>query len=276
MADDDLSSWLIQEVAGRLPSAFESMGANPFQVSSEAPAVPNFSSKPFWWEQPLTFPPGTKVLIGAAEEVWMRLGSEVLTAAGLDVDAPSAKDTYLEVIGQICGAAAQSLGTRLRRDSSCLRGRDLEDQPFTGQATPITLTGEGGELRIWIAASLPQMAAPTPKAAQPAQASAAAAVPSQPEKTEAAPAAAGRPMDLLLDVEMPVSVSFGRAQLPLKDVIKLTSGSIVELNRSINEPVEVIINNCVIARGEVVVIEGNYGVRINQIVSRQERLRSLK
>jgi flagellar motor switch protein FliN len=50
----------------------------------------------------------------------------------------------------------------------------------------------------------------------------------------------------------------------------------VELNRSINEPVEVIINNCVIARGEVVVIEGNYGVRINQIVSRQERLRSLK
>ncbi|MBL8231774.1 MAG: flagellar motor switch protein FliN [Bryobacterales bacterium] len=82
-------------------------------------------------------------------------------------------------------------------------------------------------------------------------------------------------MDLLLEVELPVSVSFGRAQLPLKDVLKLNSGSIVELNRSINEPVEVIVNNCVVARGEVVVVEGNYGVRIKQIVSREERLRTL-
>jgi flagellar motor switch protein FliN/FliY len=82
-------------------------------------------------------------------------------------------------------------------------------------------------------------------------------------------------MDLLMDVEMPVSVSFGRAQLPLKDVIKLTTGSIVELNRNVRDPVEVIINNCVIARGEVVVVEGNYGIRIHQIVSRAERIRSL-
>ena len=82
-------------------------------------------------------------------------------------------------------------------------------------------------------------------------------------------------IDLLLDVELPVSVSFGRAQLRLKDVIKLTTGSIVELNRSVSEPVEVIVNNCVIARGEVVVVEGNFGIRIKQVISRQERLRTL-
>lgn len=82
-------------------------------------------------------------------------------------------------------------------------------------------------------------------------------------------------MDLLLDVELPVSVSFGRAQLALNDLLKLTSGSIVELNRTISEPVEVIVNNCVIARGEVVVVDGNYGIRIQEIVSRQERLRTL-
>jgi flagellar motor switch protein FliN/FliY len=82
-------------------------------------------------------------------------------------------------------------------------------------------------------------------------------------------------LDLLLEVELPVGVTFGRAQLKLKDAIKLTSGSIVELNRTIIEPVEVIVNNCVIARGEVVVIEGNYGVRIQEIVSREERLRTL-
>jgi flagellar motor switch protein FliN/FliY len=88
--------------------------------------------------------------------------------------------------------------------------------------------------------------------------------------------ATGTTLDLLLDVELPVSVSFGRTELALKDVAKLTTGSIVELNRSISEPVEIIVNNCVIARGEVVVLEGNYGVRIDQIISRQERLRTLK
>jgi flagellar motor switch protein FliN/FliY len=83
-------------------------------------------------------------------------------------------------------------------------------------------------------------------------------------------------MDLLLDVQLPVSVSFGQSQLPLRDVIKLTTGSIIELNRTISEPVEVIVNNCIIARGEVVVVEGNFGVRIQQVVSRQERLRSME
>jgi flagellar motor switch protein FliN/FliY len=84
-----------------------------------------------------------------------------------------------------------------------------------------------------------------------------------------------RTLGLLLEVELPVSVSFGRTQLELKDVLKLNSGSIVELNRSITEPVELIVNNCVIARGEVVVVEGNYGVRIKQIISKEERLRTL-
>ena len=58
--------------------------------------------------------------------------------------------------------------------------------------------------------------------------------------------------------------------------MKLSSGSIVELSRSVSEPVELIVNNCVIARGEVVVIEGNYGIRIDEIISPQERLRTLK
>jgi flagellar motor switch protein FliN/FliY len=83
-------------------------------------------------------------------------------------------------------------------------------------------------------------------------------------------------MDLLLDVELPVSISFGRTQLPLKEVLKLTTGSIVELNRAINEPVEILVNHFLVARGEVVVVEGNYGIRIKQIASHQDRLRSLR
>jgi len=85
-------------------------------------------------------------------------------------------------------------------------------------------------------------------------------------------ARSSKTLDLLLDVELPVSLCFGRAQLALEEVLKLGAGSIVELNRSVDEPVEVIVNNRVIARGQVVVVDGNYGVKIQQILSRGERL----
>ena len=71
-----------------------------------------------------------------------------------------------------------------------------------------------------------------------------------------------------MDVELPVSVSFGRTRVRLQEILKLITGSIVELDRSISEPVEVIVNNCVVARGEVVVVDGNYGVRISEVMSR--------
>jgi flagellar motor switch protein FliN/FliY len=88
--------------------------------------------------------------------------------------------------------------------------------------------------------------------------------------------ASSRTMDLLLDVELPVSISFGKTQLPMKEVLKLTTGSIVELDRSVGDPVEVLVNDSLVARGEVVVIDGNYGVRIQKIINPQDRLRSLR
>lgn len=84
--------------------------------------------------------------------------------------------------------------------------------------------------------------------------------------------AAGHNLSLLLDVELPLSISFGRTLLPIRDVLRLSTGSVVELDCAANEPVEVIVNNCTIARGAVVVIDGNYGVRIDEIISRQDRM----
>jgi flagellar motor switch protein FliN len=77
-------------------------------------------------------------------------------------------------------------------------------------------------------------------------------------------------VDLLLDVQMPLTVSFGRAQIRLKDLVSLTSGSLIPLDRALSEAVEVRVNNCVIARGEVVAVEGNYAVRILEIAKRTE------
>ena len=70
---------------------------------------------------------------------------------------------------------------------------------------------------------------------------------------------------LLLGVKLPIRVLLGRTQLCLRDVAQLGSGSVVELDCSPNDPVEVIVNDEVIAHGEVVVVSGNYGVRITGI-----------
>jgi flagellar motor switch protein FliN len=103
------------------------------------------------------------------------------------------------------------------------------------------------------------------------------------EKTKApgvAPAASqGNPgnwnIDLLLDVELPVSVSFGHTEMQLKDILKLGSGSVIELDKAVNDPVTIIVNDKPVAKGEVVMVDGNYGVRILEVESTADRIRSL-
>ena len=82
-------------------------------------------------------------------------------------------------------------------------------------------------------------------------------------------------IDLLLDVELPVSISFGNSEMQLKDVLKLGAGSVIELDKSVNDPVTVIVNHKPIAKGEVVMVDGNYGVRILEVDSTADRIRSL-
>lgn len=89
---------------------------------------------------------------------------------------------------------------------------------------------------------------------------------------------AGHPqnLDLLLDIDVPVSVKMGSTNMFLKDILTMGSGNIIELDESADEPVELVINNKVIARGEVVIVDGYFGFRIKEIVSRAERIKKLK
>jgi flagellar motor switch protein FliN/FliY len=164
------------------------------------------------------------------------------------------KPEFLEIVRQSLAALAGSLSAHLAAEVRC--EADREEKNWPGDAAWIAADVSLGESQMrFFAGFEPGLIAALQKQPEPA-----------PSKT----------YDLLLDVELPVSVSFGRAQVPLKDVLKLTTGSIIELNRAIADPVEVIVNNCVIARGEVVTVDGNFGVRIQQVISRQERLRTLK
>lgn len=69
-------------------------------------------------------------------------------------------------------------------------------------------------------------------------------------------------MEILMQVEVPVSVSLGRTRMRLKDLMSLSQGAVVELDQHAGEEVEIRVNNCIIAHGEVVGVDGNYGVRI--------------
>jgi flagellar motor switch protein FliN/FliY len=68
-----------------------------------------------------------------------------------------------------------------------------------------------------------------------------------------------------MDVELNVSLRFGQRQLPLREVLELISGSVIELDRMVDEPIELLLDGKLIARGEAVIVDGNYGLRITEI-----------
>src|SRR5215475_11712556 len=80
---------------------------------------------------------------------------------------------------------------------------------------------------------------------------------------------------LLMDVQLPVSIRFGETEMILEEVLKLGVGSVIELNSGIDQPVELVVNNRTLARGEVVTVDGFYGVRITEITNAGERFKSL-
>jgi flagellar motor switch protein FliN len=94
---------------------------------------------------------------------------------------------------------------------------------------------------------------------------------------EAAPAASGetKSLDLILDIPLTVAVELGRSKMLINDLLQLGQGSVIELTKLVGEPLEVLVNQKLVARGEVVVVNEKFGVRLTDIVSPMERVQSL-
>lgn len=276
--------WLVAEWAARLAQTVESMADARPEVSwkpvspdpaGEAAALAGTEGPVLWWEQSFSAAPGAIFRVGIPEKAWSEVGARILGAAGIEGAAPAeTRGTFLELLAQSLESLANAMGGRLGSEVTCSERRECPGAPPAGECFLVECVFAG-------AAALPLLAVPGSALAEALSRPAAetpppavAPAPPLPPPAEAVPES--KMLALLLDVELPVSISFGRTHLPLKEALKLTTGSIVELNRHVAEPVDVIVNNCVIARGEVVVIEGNYGVRIREIMSRQERLRNLR
>jgi len=91
----------------------------------------------------------------------------------------------------------------------------------------------------------------------------------------AAPSGETKSLDLILDIPLTVSVELGRSKMLINDLLQLGQGSVIELTKLVGEPLEVLVNQKLVARGEVVVVNEKFGVRLTDIVSPMERVQSL-
>jgi flagellar motor switch protein FliN/FliY len=260
--------WIVNSWLSQVNETLKVMTNQEFSAKAEPSGSP-LSKDWLWWEQPLSVP-AYPLYVGASPVAWSELGGNILQSAGLDlVEQGESKSAYLEVIKQSLKALARAISEKFGTPVDCVGGSEGSPEPQEG----FSVTFRSADtifppLHFLVSQSLLGMiekpSAISPAASQP--------ITSARDTSMRTPHTPRSSSDILYDVEVPISISFGRTDIPLKDVLKLTMGSVVELNRRPDEPVDIIVNNCVIARGEVVVLEGNYGVRIQEVVSRQQRM----
>jgi flagellar motor switch protein FliN/FliY len=83
-------------------------------------------------------------------------------------------------------------------------------------------------------------------------------------------------LEVILDVPVTLSMEVGRTRIPIRNLLQLNQGSVVELDRAAGEPLDVFVNGTLVAHGEVVVVNEKFGIRITDVVSPVERIRKLK
>lgn len=165
-------------------------------------------------------------------------------------------------------------------------------EPPQPEAPPAAPTMPPQEQIAPSAAAMPQ-AQPTPQPPQPQPGMAGQTAYQQPAASmpnrninvqpvqfggfQGVPAAAEQTnLDLLLDIPLRVTVELGRTQKMIKEILELSQGSIIELDKLAGEPVDILVNNKLIAKGEVVVIDENFGVRVTDIISQMDRIQKLQ
>ena len=185
-----------------------------------------------------------------------------LARAVMALDEPpaddSVRDTLLEVCGQAIGALSQMDGFTGLRLAQCVV---VDAVPASASVVYQVSVGDRftGAIHIW-----------TPSAAAPA-----ALTSSLPARDVSAEPAMPVNLDVILDIDLPLAVRFGETEMTLASLTRLAPGSVIDLGRSPEDPVDGLVNGRLIARAEVVVVAGNYGVRITEVISAADRLRSV-
>jgi flagellar motor switch protein FliN len=176
------------------------------------------------------------------------------------------RDTYREILVQSLSSLGRSMTTRCQQEVECLQGQFLAVPPDGAVAGLVSFQlGQGQAIRLCVIASPALLETLATKSTQAETTEVQATAATNAENAVAA-------LRSLADLEMPISISFGTARVPLQDALMLKRGSLVALDQRADEPLEFRVNDRIIARGEVVVVEDSYAVRIVELVSRGERL----
>lgn len=224
---------------------------------------------PLWIFFPCDNADSAGLYVGCSGSVIQRLGRMAL-ADPVD-EGMLAAETYREIVSQTATIVASSILAKSNNSIVFSGGVDITEpsDPTLGVEFWFQLDGEPGNIVV-----VPSIAflstIEEASSDKPEQGDTRAE-----QEEEVLSVVARRNLEMLLDLEMEVAVSFGQTQMLLEDVLKLSIGSIVELNCQASDPVEVLVNDTIIARGEVVVVDSNYGVRITDVSSRKERIQSI-
>ena len=267
MKNTESSEQVVRHLEAALGLALSSMTGKDFSVTAEPGAEFTTAEGPIIWEQSFSVADEPALWLVAGHDLWTSAGRLTLQAAGIDeVSDEDSRSTWQEILNQTMGGFASALSADLQAEVNAVKGREIGTEPTGVEWTVCAARcpNDEGKDDVWYF-----------RAAWSEDLTATSGTPEIVQKSSMQrDSAVSKTFDLLLDVALPVSVSFGKTSLLIREVLKLNTGSIVELNRFVAEPVEVVVNDCVIARGEVVVVDGNYGVRITQLASREDRLRS--
>jgi flagellar motor switch protein FliN/FliY len=197
-------------------------------------------------------------------------------------------DAVKEIVSNIFGAMSTamkaqkefpSLGFEVKEIKFYDEGDDVElDEYETLLVYNFSLGVINGNFMVLLDSNLKGLVEAAEAAAAPAESAGSEQAAPVGDDAAAAPVDASemRNIGLILDVKLPLRVRIGRKKLLLKDILAMDIGSVIELDQLANDPLEVLVDDKVVAYGEVVIVDGNFGVQITQIGSKRDRLEKLK
>jgi flagellar motor switch protein FliN/FliY len=258
IASQTMACW-----AESLASVVESMTAPRPKIEVSAPAAPGWEEGLAWRGQRLSLLEQPSFWIGAPAKSWDSLGRLILSAVGVEDAADNdIEATCRDVLAQTSSMVAAQL-TRQFGEAITAGNAPADSQPEGGGATVFRWSLNAGSMSmegtaVWADAFLQRCAAFTPAVAAAGSGSAGSSTASGGENAQFG----GRPAASIPRLDLRVVFMLGSTTLPLREIFKLNIGSVIELNHPATEPAEVVIHGRVVARGQVVVVNGNYGLKI--------------
>jgi flagellar motor switch protein FliN/FliY len=248
-----IERWI--EEFGRAVEMFT--GEKPVLTAAGAPSELSAAliSSQTWWKQTAEGEGSFGIWEGATEPLWTALG-----------EGAEGQTTFFEMLSQANQGTAAVLSAGFPIPLRCQDGiMEAPKLSLNVEAIQIKVTfrdAEAGMIILLVEKSAFSILAPD-------EAEVETGPGLQPTATVTSPVMLSR----LMDLQLPVSILLGRATITVKDALKLMSGSVIELDRQVGDYVDVMVQGTIVARGEIVSVKGNYGVRIKEVISRQDRIR---